>query len=277
MDHWTFKVRDAPDRVNSDVLYRETYRTMNSLADKNNIDKFNERWKAATGQTGYLEMNWTKADPFLLPPIPDAIANDFDDIGSVHSVHSQGFGGAGGGGFGSGSTGSVKSKSVSKSSKQSIKSAIKAGSLTAGSGGGGVQGSASSKMGGLSEKSPLKSGKLTENVHFNDSGSQSSASKNGILKSNAHLSDTKQNNHVGPHSNKAGPSGTSLTPSANQASAQVQNKYIPVKTSRNAAEYVRYDSAGMAMPIVDVKYANDDDEKLYDEDLEEMLRELTTF
>jgi len=263
VDHWTFKVKDTPDRVNSDVLYRETYRTMNSLAEKNNIDKFNERWKAATGQTGYLELNWTKADPFLLPPIPDAVANDFDDISSVHSAHSLGFGG---------STGSVKSKGVSKSSKQSIKSAIKAGSLT----GSGSNVSASSKIGGVSGKPPLKSGKITDNVHFNDSGSQSSASKSGILKSGAHLFDTNHNNnHFSPQSSKG--SATSLTPSTSQANSQVQNKYIPVKTSCNAAEYVRYDRDGIAMPIVDVKYANEDDEKLYDEDLDEMLRELTTF
>jgi len=261
---------------------------MNTLHNINSVDKYNERWKSTTG-SGVLELHWTKGDPFVLPPIPDTnTSNSTMSSVNMRAFIQNGIDGDNGsiGGSAGNSVGS-KGKSVNKLSKggkgittnntnNANTSNTASGSLT------------SSKN---HDQLQLKSNKPTDS----SSNTKEGAFKGGILKSNAH-NDTRNSvtsNNSGSSNDKSVHSNTtnnnqSLTHNTNNTNntnnanttntnTTTTHKYVPLQTSSNAAAYTLHDARGQELPIVDVKYADSDDQQLYDEDLEEMLRELTTF
>jgi hypothetical protein len=80
--NWRYKEKSsaAPVINDSRTLYASNLKIMERLKVTNEIDLFNSRWQTITGGS-QLELNWRKAEPFTLPPIPGASA-----ISLSHSV-----------------------------------------------------------------------------------------------------------------------------------------------------------------------------------------------
>jgi hypothetical protein len=72
--NWRYKEKSsaAPVVNDSRTLYTSNLKIMDCLRAKNEIDTFNSRWQSITGGS-QLELDWRKAYPFILPPIPGAI------------------------------------------------------------------------------------------------------------------------------------------------------------------------------------------------------------
>lgn len=261
VDHWTFTNKAESNRINSDVLYADNLATMNKLKEHNSITRYNERWKKSTGnRDGNLELNWTRDEPFILPPIPDQ--------------YMQGGTTSKGGSRAPSSSGIQREGSLGKGAH--AKSGTKASaSVHSGASNQGTRPPPADTL-QLEHKyhkgGSVGGGSLSSNSSVDQKDGHS---KTGILKASTH------------NDNKIDSKGTSALEKhafgGMFVSSAAPNKHSDalVTTNANGGGMFGIASAGAEyysdLPNVDVQYADENDEMLYDEDLEEMMREITTF
>jgi hypothetical protein len=251
VDHWSFTVKSEDDRINSESLYTANFEMMDRLKERNSQERYNERWKQATGNQGVLEMHWTKAEAFtLLPPIPGT-----PFITTPHG-------------------------------KKGRKGARDEASV--GSADGSLSGSVATTKGKTGRAAPAEQLQLEHGGAHRDLGAHSKGG--GILKNTAAVKDPESallEKHAfgGMFVGAGGPAGAPMVPAgANPSGLRIVKRAAgegPRTGDGNDGEddsiYQAYLEETRHLPNVDVQYADSDDEQLYDEDLDNMLKELTTF
>jgi hypothetical protein len=264
VDHWSFSVRDSKEKVNSSSLYADNLRMMSHLRELNGMERYDQRWKKATAHPGGLELNWTKADAFtLLPPLPGTPFITGYPPASAGDAKRGGSRGKG-------------AHAVGRE-EHSLVPLSRGG---ASRGGGMHSGDGSRAMG--ADHLQLEHG---AHRHHKDSGGGAAKAGGGILKHSAYKeSDTSAlEKHAFGGMFVGQQQGAIPAPQPVPSSALVVKKRA--KGAAAGAAHGEDGSGGpdpyleetRGLPVVDAQYADSDDEQLYDEDLEEMLRELTTF
>ena len=264
-DNWTYLVKGGADRINASTVYAENKHMMSSLRELNHIDRYNERWKKATGHQGGLELHWTRADAFtLLPPIPGTPAF----------------------------TGPYGAQAVGKGDDASSQSSVGqrgAGKSNAGSrGGGGSKGSDAARETATQQQQPPASvaAEQLQLEHSRGGGGsrqqqKDGNSKGGILKGGAHSRVGGESAQLEKHAfggmfvASAGTTATTAAVGGSKSSSSAGEGIKVVKRQPGSVSDKLREHAHL--PIVDAQYADSDDEQLYDEDLDAMFRELTTF
>jgi hypothetical protein len=258
MDHWSFTVKSEENRINSESLYASNFEMMDRLKERNSKEKYNERWKQATGNQGQLEMHWTKAEAFtLLPPIPGTPfittphgkkgrkgARDDGSVGSADGIAAP--------------IAVSKGKSGGKATP----------ALTGGEG---------------LRAAPGEQLQLEHSGAHRDHGANS---KGGILKNTAATKESallEKHAFGGMFVGAGGIGAGAIVPAGANSSGMRVVKRTAGDTTRtgdgdeDGDAYRAYLEETRHLPNVDVQYADSDDEQLYDEDLDNMLKELTTF
>lgn len=259
VDHWTFVVKDAAQqRVNSNSLYADNLRMMSHLRELNSMERYNERWKKATGHPGGLELHWSRADAFtLLPPIP----------GTPFITDSQ-----------------LKQQRQLGDGKGRDDDSLLSGSASLGGGSRGG-GRAGEVPGGSRDGTRPPAAEQLQLEHGSRHAHRDAHSRGGILKSSAYP-DTGDSSALDRHAfggmfvgQASGPAGKGLGGVSDSAALITKRGRhgagIAVAQGEGDGADDPYGAEARGLPVVDAQYGDSDDEQLFDEDLEQMLREMT--